>query len=162
MTTNSILNRYFYPEIIQTKSIINHPFKILIKYLKNFNTPWDCVEDGFNICNLYFATLDTYYSLLNEEKKTLSNHELNKRKLIKEQKNIYLQIALMDPKIYDTDEIFDFEFGGLLDDYNADFKIHCFLMFTDEKEDEWFKKKYKRILNLIKKIDNLIENKSEN
>ena len=95
--------------------------------------------------------------MLNKEKKPLSNHELNKRKVIKEQKNIYLQIAMMDPKIYDNDEFFEDQIEGLLDDYNADFRDHCFLMFTNEKEDESFKRRYKVLLDMIKNIDDLIE-----
>ena len=157
MSTLSILNNYFYPKIFQIESIINHPFKILISYLKKIHSPYDCARDGIDLCNLYFSSLDIYQTMLNKEKKPLSNHELNKRKVIKEQKNIYLQIAMMDPKIYDNDEFFEDQIEGLLDDYNADFRGHCFLMFTNEKEDESFKKRYKVLLDMIKNINDLIE-----
>ena len=154
MSTNNIFYRLI-SKMIQTKTIINHPFKTLIEYLK-FNSLSSL--DDIDICDLYFALMDNYYSHL---RKSVSKKELEKRKEIKDQNNIYLQIALMDPKIFDDDEIFDFEIGSLLEDYKNDYRDHSPLIFIDEKKDECFKNRYKKILNLIKKINDIIENKCE-
>ena len=156
MTTKDILNNYFFPKMFQIQQTLNHPFKILINYLRYYTSPFNCEREGIDLYGLYFSALDIYLSKLNKKKEPLSHHELNKRKVIKEQKNIYLQIALMDPKIYDNDEFFE-DHMGLLYDYNADFRNHCFLMFTDEEEDESFKRRYKVLLDMIKNIDDLIE-----
>ena len=156
MTTKDILNNYFFPKMFQIQQTLNHPFKILINYLRYYTSPYNCEREGINLYDLYFSALDIYLSKLNKKKEPLSHHELNKRKVIKEQKNIYLQIALMDPKIYDNDDFFNYHMG-LLYDYNGDFKNHRFLMFTDEEEDESFKRTYKVLINMIKNIDNLIE-----
>ena len=164
-----------------------HPFKNLILYLKTKYTPFDCIEKGIDLCDFYFSLLDDYNKFdiicerplntfldntfiqeinkvkkinlnkLDKEKKPLSNWELKKRKAIKEQKNVYLQIAMMHPNVYNNDKFFEDSINGILDDYNGDFQYQCFLMFVDEKEDEYFKKKYKILIDMIKNIDDLIE-----
>ena len=207
----------------QAKEIfLNHPFKNLILYLRRSYAPYECVEKGIDLCDLYFSMLDDYnrfgisferpinifpnntlyvqendeikkrkwnlhfkskYNLLlnnfdfkqnkktllfnkvkkidlnklDREKKPLSYWELIKRKVIKEQKNVYLQVAMMDPNVYNNDKFFEDSINGILDDYNGDFQYQCFLMFTDEKDDENFKRRYKIILNMIKNINYIIE-----
>ena len=150
MSSNIILYKLI-SKMIQTKTIINHPFKTLIDYLITNSLS---ILDDINICDLYFALMDHYYSHLG---KSVSKKELEKRKEIKDQNNIYLQIALMDPKIFDDDEIFNFEIGSLLEDYKNEYRSHCPLIFIDEKEDEYFKNRYKKILDLIRNIYNIIE-----
>ena len=143
--------------MLQGKTFFDHPFKNLIHYLKTIDSPYECKKKGINLCDFYFSSLDIYLNILRKKEKPLSDHELNKRKIIKEQKNIYLQIAMMDPNIYDNDKFFEDPINGLLDDYNGDFQYHCFLMFIDEKEDESFKTKYKVLLDMIKNINDIIE-----
>ena len=87
----------------------------------------------------------------------ITQWEYFKRKTIKEQKNKYLQVALMDPKVYNNDELFEELRFSLLDDFNADFEHYSHLMFTDEKHEEYLKKKFKVILDMIKNINYLIE-----
>ena len=95
--------------------------------------------------------------LNDDEKNKITEWEYLKRKTIKEQKNKYLQVALMDPKIYNNDKLFEDLRFGLLDDYNAEFEAYPPLMFTDEKYDNYIKRKYKDIIDMIKNINYLIE-----
>ena len=87
----------------------------------------------------------------------ITQWEYLKRKTIKEQKNKYLQVALMDPKVYNNDKLFEELSFGLLDDFNAEFEAYPPLMFTDEKYDNYIKKKFKVIIDMIKNINFLIE-----
>ena len=63
----------------------------------------------------------------------------------------------MDPKIYNNDKLFEDLRFGLLDDYNAEFEAYPPLMFTDEKYDNYIKRKYKDIIDMIRNINYLIE-----
>ena len=83
--------------------------------------------------------------------------EYNKRKAIKEIKNKYLQVALMNPKIYNNDEFFEEIIDGLLSDYDGEFSVYPSFMFTDEKYDEYIKKTYKVFIDMIKDIKYLID-----
>ena len=91
-----------------------------------------------------------------DEKNKITKWEYLKRKTIKEQKNKYLQVALMDPKIYNNDKLFEELRFGLLDDYNAEFKSYAPLMFTDKKREDYLKRKFKKIIDMIKNINYLI------
>ena len=95
--------------------------------------------------------------LINDKKNKITEWDYIKRKTIKEQKNKYLQVALMDPKIYNNDKLFKNLRFGLLDDYNAEFEAYPALMFTDEKYDNYIKRKFKKIIDMIKNINYLIE-----
>ena len=87
----------------------------------------------------------------------ITEWEYLKRKTIKEQKNKYLQVALMDPKVYNNDELFEELSFGLLDDFNAEFEHYARLMFTDEKHEEYLKRNFKKIIDMLKNINYLIE-----
>ena len=89
--------------------------------------------------------------------KPLSEWEKEKRYCIKEQSNKYLQIAMMDPDVYNNELFFEDSINGILDDYNADLKYFSSLMFIDEKLDEYFKRNYKKLIDMIRKINYLIE-----
>ena len=92
----------------------------------------------------------------NEESK-ISKWEYLKRREIKKQKNKYLQVALMDPKIYNNESLFKDLMFGKLDDYNGEFESYPSLAFTNEKYDEYYKKTFKSLIEMIKRIDYLIE-----
>ena len=63
----------------------------------------------------------------------------------------------MDPKVYNNDKLFEELSFGLLDDYNAEFEAYPPLMFTDEKYDNYIKRKFKKIIDILKNINYLIE-----
>ena len=92
-----------------------------------------------------------------KKKYKITQWEYLKRKTIREQKNKYLQIALMDPKVYNNDELFEELRFGLLDDFNAEFEHYAHLMFTDEKHEEYLKRNFKIIIDMLKNINYLIE-----
>ena len=89
--------------------------------------------------------------------KPLSKWEKEKRDCIKEQRNKYLQIAIMDPKFYNNDVLFENLIYSKLYDYNGEFITYSSLMFTDKKYDEYFKKTYKEQIEMVKRIHYLIE-----
>ena len=91
-----------------------------------------------------------------KKKYKITQWEYFKRKTIREQKNKYLQIALMDPKVYNNDELFEELRFGLLDDFNAEFEHYAHLMFTDEKHEEYLKRNFKKIIDMLKNINYLI------
>ena len=92
-----------------------------------------------------------------KKKYKISQWEYLKRKTIREQKNKYLQVALMDPKVYNNDKLFEELNAGLLDDFNAEFEHYAHLMFTDEKHEEYLKRNFKKIIDMLKNINYLIE-----
>ena len=104
---------------------------------------------------LEWELLEKIRSINNKNK--ITEWEYIKRKTIKEQKNKYLQVALMDPKVYNNDELFEELSFGLLDDFNADFELYARLMFTDEKHENYLKRNYKKIIDMLKNINYLIE-----
>ena len=89
--------------------------------------------------------------------KPLSDMEIKKRKAIKDQKNVYLQIAMMDPNVYNNDIFFESIINGILEQYNEELLYRYLMMFVDEEEDELFKEDYKILLDMIKNITYLIE-----
>ena len=105
---------------------------------------------------LEWELLEKIRSIDDEENK-ITEWDYIKRKTIKEQKNKYLQVALMDPKIYNNDKLFEDLRFGLLDDYNGEFEGYAPLMFTDEKYEDYLKKYYKVIIDMIRNINYLIE-----
>ena len=88
--------------------------------------------------------------------KPLSEWEKIKRKLIKKQKNEYLKVAMMDPNVYNNDEFFEKVKWGILDDYNAELKHYPSIMFTDKSYDKYIKRKFEKIIDMVKNIDYLI------
>ena len=95
--------------------------------------------------------------LIDDKKNKITKWEYLKRKTIREQKNKYLQVALMDPKIYNNDELFEELRFGLLDDFNGEFEHYSHLMFSDEKHEEYLKRNFKKIIDMLKNINYLIE-----
>ena len=89
--------------------------------------------------------------------KPLSDWEKEKRKAIKEQHNIYLKVALMDPNVYNNEIFFEESINGILDDYNADIITYFYLMYTNDEDDEYFKKRYKKMIDMVRNIHDLIE-----
>ena len=84
--------------------------------------------------------------------KPLSEEEKEKRDFIKEQKNKYLQVAMMDPDVYNNDKLFE-DLMMESDDYYSflDYKFH--LIYIDGYlNDEYFKKEFKKQLNMIRKL----------
>ena len=84
--------------------------------------------------------------------KPLSEWEQTKRNFIRNQKNKYLQVAMMDPDVYNNDELFK-NLMKQSDDYYSflDYKYH--LTFIDDyllEEDA--KKDYKIQIAMIRKL----------
>ena len=105
---------------------------------------------------LEWELLEKIRSIDDKENK-ITKWEYLKRKTIKEQKNKYLQVALMDPKVYNNDKLFEELSFGLLDDFNAEFEGYAPLMFTNEKHEDYLKRNFKKIIDMIRNINYLIE-----
>ena len=85
-------------------------------------------------------------------KKPLSVWEKEKRDTIREQKNKYLQVAMMDPDVYNNDKLFEFLISRS-DDYNAHLEGYFSFMYIDEINDaEYFKKYFKKQIDMVKKL----------
>ena len=85
-------------------------------------------------------------------KKPLTYEEKEKRNFIRKQKNNYLQVAMMDPDVYNNDELFEYLIDSS-DDYNAEMNSNFPFMYIDEINDaEYFKKKFKKQINMVKKL----------
>ena len=83
--------------------------------------------------------------------KPLSEEEKRKRYFIRKQKNKYLQVAMMDPDVYNNDELFkelmiesDYYYNQLDNKYP-------FIYIDDFDEEEYFKKLYKKQIDMVKK-----------
>ena len=63
---------------------------------------------------------------------------------------------MMDPKFYNNDELFEKLIYTKLSDYNSEFRYYSSLAFTDKKYDEYFKETYKEQIDMIKRIDYII------
>ena len=134
----------------------------------SFKKPWELnfkskyallFKDNYDKKTLLFNKVKKIYvNKYDRGEKPLSDWEKEKRKTIKEQHNIYLKVALMAPNVYSNDSFFKKLTNGLLDDYNADIITFFYLMFTNEKDDEYFKVKYKNIIDLVRNIHDLTEN----
>ena len=84
--------------------------------------------------------------------KPLSYEEKEKRNVIREQKNKYLQVAMMDPDVYNNDELFEYLISRS-DDYNAELVGNFPFMYIDEINDaEYFKKTFKKQIDMVKKL----------
>ena len=121
------------------------------KYVLLFNNNYDKKTLLFN--KVKKIDLNKY----DRGEKPPSEWEKEKRDCIKEQENKYLQIAIMDPKFYNNDELFKDLIYSKLYDYNGEFMTYSSLMFTDKKYDEYFKKTYKEQIKMVKRIHYLIE-----
>ena len=95
--------------------------------------------------------------LIDDEEIKITEWDYIKRKTIKEQKNKYLQVALMDPKVYNNDKLFEELSFGLLDDFNGEFEGYAPLMFTNKKHEKYLKRNFKKIIDMLKNINYLIE-----
>ena len=90
-------------------------------------------------------------------KKPLSDEEKTKRDFIRKQKNKYLQIAMMDPDVYNNDKLFK-ELMMDSDDYCSflDNK-YPFIYMNEYEEEEYFKEHFKKQIFMIKKLIYRIE-----
>ena len=84
--------------------------------------------------------------------KPLSEWEKQKRDIIREQKNKYLQVAMMDPDVYNNDELFE-DLMEESDDYYSflDYKYHL-IGIDGYLNDEYFKKVFKKQIDMVKKL----------
>ena len=128
------------------------------KYKLRFESKYDLVfNNSYDKKTLLFNKVKKID--LNEcdsGEKPLSFWEKIKRDCIKNQKNKFLQVAMMDPDVYNNDELFK----NLMDKssfYNDAFDYYYSLMFVNEKRDENFKKTYKKQIDMIKRIVYLIK-----
>ena len=119
-------------------------------------------KDNKTKYNLLYKYCDKKYLPFNKIKKInlneydsgekiLSIKEKQKRKFIKKQINKYLQVAMMDPDVFNDDELFE----DLIetDDYN-DYLIYNlpFISIEDFNNDKYFKKQFKKQLDMIRKL----------
>ena len=89
-------------------------------------------------------------------KKPLSYDEKEKRDTIREQKNKYLQVAMMDPDVYNDDKLFEYLIAKS-DDYNAHLEHYSSFMYIDEINDaEYFKENFQKQIDMVKKVYNHI------
>ena len=84
--------------------------------------------------------------------KPLSEWEKEKRDFIREQKNKYLQVAMMDPDVYNNDELFE-DLMEKSDDYYSflDYEYHL-IGIDGYLNDEYFKKVFKKQIDMVKKL----------
>ena len=121
----------------------------------------DCIKKILSELDVYFdipifSNMKKIISELNNLKRKLSEWDYEKRKIIKEQKNEYLKVALMDPNVYNNENFFEDIRFGILDDYNAELEIYPSLMFTDKKYDDYIKREFKIIIDMVRNIHYLI------
>ena len=84
--------------------------------------------------------------------KPLSEWEKEKRDFIRKQKNKYLQVAMMDPDVYNNDELFE-ELMFESDDYYRFLdRKYPFLYIEEYEEKEYFKKQFQKQIDMIKKL----------
>ena len=86
-------------------------------------------------------------------KKPLSEWEEEKRDFIRKQKNKFLQVAMMDPDVYNNDELFK----KLMNEsdnyyYELDNKYPFIYMKSCYDNEEYFKKRFKKQIDMIKKL----------
>ena len=125
----------------------------------HFNSKYDLLfYNKYNKKTLLFNNVKKIdLNKYDKGEKPLSKWEKEKRNCIKKQKNKYLQIAIMDPNFYNNDELFKDLIYSELEDYSGEFMTYSSLMYTDEEYDEYFKKTFKEQIDMIKRIDYLIE-----
>ena len=84
--------------------------------------------------------------------KIISEKEKEKRNFIKEQTNKYLQVAMMDPDVYNNDELFK-DLMMKSDDYYHFLRFKIQLLYIDGYDnDKYFKKNFKKQLDMIRKL----------
>ena len=127
------------------------------KYLLRFDSKYNLLfNNNYDKKTLLFNKVKKIdLNKYDRGEKPLSKWEKEKRDCIKEQKNKYLQIAMMEPKFY-NDKLFENLINSKLSDYKGDFLYCSSLMFTDEELDEYFKKIYKGQIEMVKRINYLI------
>ena len=119
-----------------------------IKYKLLFNNHYDKKTLLFNkVKKINLNEYDT-------GKKLLSKKEKKKRDFIKKQKNIYLQVSMMDPDVYNNDKLFK-KLMEQSDDYYfyLDRKYPFIYMDDNYEEEEYFKKQFQKQIDMIKKLD---------
>ena len=80
------------------------------------------------------------------------NGNKKKRNFIKNQKNKYLQVAMMDPDVYNNDELFEYLTRSSNDYYSfLDYKYHL-IGIDGYLNDENFKKVFKKQIDMIKNL----------
>ena len=123
--------------------IKNEDKDVKSKYILLFNNHYDKKTLIFNkVKKIDLNKHDT-------GEKPLSEEEKQKRNFIKEQINIYLQVAMMDPDVYNNDELFK-DLMTESDDYNNYIIFKFPLLGIDYyNNDKFIKKEFKKQLNLI-------------
>ena len=124
------------------------------KYLLRFVSIYDLLfNNGYDKKTLLFnkakkIDLNEY----DKGEKPLSEKEKEKRDFIRNQKNKYLQVAMMDPDVYNNDELFK-ELMIKSDDYYGflDYKYHL-IGIDDYLNEEEFKEDFKKQIDMIKKL----------
>ena len=85
--------------------------------------------------------------------KPLSKWEKHKRNFIRKQKNKYLQVAMMDPDVYNNDKLCEELMFESDDYYNFLDKKYPFLYMDNYDEREYFKEHFQKQIDMIKKLD---------
>ena len=89
--------------------------------------------------------------------KPLSDEEKTKRDFIRKQKNKYLQIALLDPDVYNNDILFKELMMDSDDYYSFLDNKYPFIYMKEYEEEEYFKEHFKKQIDMIKKLFYRIE-----
>ena len=90
-------------------------------------------------------------------KKPLSEKEKIKRDFIRKQKNKYLQVAMMDPDVYNNDELFKELIMDSDDYYHHLDNKYPFIYMDDYDDEKYFKEQFKKQIDMIKKLFYRIE-----
>ena len=119
-----------------------------IKYMLLFNNHYDKKTLLFNkVKKIDLNECDS-------GKKPLSEWEKEKRDTIREQKNKYIQVAMMDPDVYNNDKLFK-DLIMYSDDYYfyLDRKYPFIYMDDNYEEEEYFKEQFQKQIDMVKKLD---------
>ena len=85
-------------------------------------------------------------------KKPLSEEEKLKRDFIRKQKNKFLQVAMMDPDVYNNDELFEDLMMDSDEYYTFLDNKYPFIYIDVYEEEEYFKKHFKKQIYMVKKL----------
>ena len=122
------------------------------KYLLRFDSKYDLLfKNSYDKKTLLFNKVKKID--LNENdtgEKPLSEEEKLKRDFIRKQKNKYFQVAMMDPDVYNNDELFEDLMMDSDDYYHFLDNKYPFLYIDDYDEGEYFKKHFKKQIDMIK------------
>ena len=122
-----------------------------IKYMLLFNNRYNKKTLLFN--KIKKIDLNDY----DAGEKPLSEEEKIKRDFIRKQKNKYLQVAMMDPDVYNNDGLFK-ELMIESDCYYRQLdNKYPFIYMDDFDEEEYFKKHFKKQIDMVKKLYYIIE-----